>query len=630
MFILVSFLSAIFYYILKLCYSLLHNYWLAIILFALLSKVALLPLSMWVHKNSIKFVMLLPEINQIKIKFFGDKDRIDIEQQDLYKRNRYNAFTSIIPIAFQVLVLIGLTGAMRLITENSASATIAYIPSEAKGNIILIPILAAFSALFLGLFQNKINPLQKEQSKMNQACTNSISIIISLFLGFFVPAGVGFYWICSNILTILQQLFLNIIIPPKKYINYTALVDSNQKLAELNSLSNKSSYSSTDTKRERADFKNFFSIINKHLVFYSESNGFYKYFENIIEELLKRSNIIIHYITSDPNDSIFEKAKTQPRIKPYFIGEKKLITLMMKMDADMVVMTMPDLENYHIKRSYIRKDVEYVYVFHGLFAGMRTLRKGALDHFDTVFCTGRSLSEEIRAIEKSSGVPEKRLVPCGYGLIDNMAKAYESMERKINTTKTILIAPSWQDENILESCISDIAEELLNVGYSLIVRPHPQYLKRNSQKFELIVENCKPFSGDRFCFETDFSSNETVFLADLLITDWSSIGFEYSIATKKPALFINTPLKIVNNDLIVNMSDGYLPLDIRLRNIIGKSIEPCNIKSSLIPAVSELFMQTGHYEKNISEIRKNEIYNFGESGKYGALYIIDKLKRNRK
>ena len=51
---------------------------------------------------------------------------------------------------------------------------------------------------------------------------------------------------------------------------------------------------------------------------------------------------------------------------PLYIGEKKLITLMMKLDADVVVMTMPDLENYHIKRSYIRKDIEYIYIPHGM------------------------------------------------------------------------------------------------------------------------------------------------------------------------------------------------------------------------------------------------------------------------
>ena len=52
---------------------------------------------------------------------------------------------------------------------------------------------------------------------------------------------------------------------------------------------------------------------------------------------------------------------------------------MMKMDADVVVMTMPDIENYHIKRSYIRKDINYVYVPHGMDSLNMTMRTGSMD-----------------------------------------------------------------------------------------------------------------------------------------------------------------------------------------------------------------------------------------------------------
>ena len=621
-----SFLTIVFGRILTWCYSLLKNYWFAIILFTLLSKIFLIPLSIWVHRNSIKLVKLMPEINQIKIKYFGDKEKIGEEQQYLYKRERYNAFASIIPLFIQILVLMGLIGAIRSTTQKGSSSLLSAIPSEAGGISLLIPLSAGLSATFLSLFQNRNNPLQKEQNQVSQMSTNGLSILISLVLGIFVPVGVGFYWIFSNLFTILQQLFLNAVIPPRKYIDYNALYESNQKLLGLNNIGGKKSLFSINTKREKEDYKRFFSVLNKHLVFYSESSGFYKYFENTIEELLKRSNIIIHYITSDPNDIIFETAKNQSRIKPYYISEKKLITLMMKMDSDMVVMTMPDLNNFHIKRSYVRKDIEYVYMFHGLFTGMRTLRKGALDHFDTLLCTGKFQMEEARALEKKYKTPEKNLIPCGYGLIDNMANAFEQIEKHKQVSRTILIAPSWQEENILESCLGDLVDELLNAGYDITVRPHPQYMKRNPQKFEEIVSSLECHKGDRFRFQTDFSSNETVFLSDLLITDWSSIGFEYAIATKKPAIFINTPMKVVNDDLTVDLSDTP-PLDIRLRDIVGKSIELIDVRNSIVSVANELMNQRQKYLQKISDVRENEIFNFGESGKYSAQYILDKLKK---
>ena len=83
----------------------------------------------------------------------------------------------------------------------------------------------------------------------------------------------------------------------------------------------------------------------------------------MIEYLLNHTNIIIHYVTSDSEDQIFELAKDHSQIRPYYIGEKRLITLMMKMDADIVVMTMPDLENYHIKRSYVRAGISNTFMF---------------------------------------------------------------------------------------------------------------------------------------------------------------------------------------------------------------------------------------------------------------------------
>ena len=62
--------------IMAFCYNLFNNYGLAIILFTLISKIVLLPLSIWVQKNSIKMVKMQPDINKIKIKYFGDKDKI--------------------------------------------------------------------------------------------------------------------------------------------------------------------------------------------------------------------------------------------------------------------------------------------------------------------------------------------------------------------------------------------------------------------------------------------------------------------------------------------------------------------------------------------------------------------------
>lgn len=453
--------------LMSVCYQVTHNYGVAIALFTLMTKVILFPVSMWVQRNSIKMVQVTPELNQLKLKYYGDKDTIAEETQALYKREKYHPLASTIPMFIQLILLVGVIGAVRGMLEGETGTMLVQIPAEVGGAALLMPVAAGGAALLLGLAQNHLNPLQREQRKAEQWMTNGFSIAISLVLGAFVPLGVGIYWISSNLFTILQQIILNAVIPPKKYIDYEALEKSRQELAKISSLGGKRS--KEEKQREKADYKHFFSIANKHLVFYSERSGFYKYFENVIDYLLSHSNVTIHYITSDPKDAIFKKATEQPRIKPYYIGEKKLITLMMKMDADMVVMTMPDLENYHIKRSYVKKDVEYIFMFHGPLSMHMAMRNGCVDHFDTIFSVGPHTTTEVRRIEEIYHLPAKTIVECGYGLLENLRAEYlqynqQATERK---NRKILIAPSWQPGNIMEGAIKPILESLKDTSWEI-------------------------------------------------------------------------------------------------------------------------------------------------------------------
>lgn len=505
---------------------------------------------------------------------------------------------------------------------------LSWVPSRTGGITILIPFLAAFTSWLQSYTQNRSAVLQSEQGKINKISTMIITVGLSLYLGWFVPVGVALYWITSISFAIIQMYILNAAISPKKYIDYDKLEESRRRLAELDNLESKKKkwyQKDPNKKREREDYKRFFSIANKHLVFYSEKSGFYKYFKNIIEYLLSHSNVVIHYVTNDPNDQIFEIAAKQPRIKPYYIGEKRLITLMMKMDADIVVMTTPDLQNYYIKRSYVRKDVEYIYVFHGLASTNMVVRKGAYDHFDTVLCVGQHQIDELRETEEMYNLPAKNLVPCGYGLLDDLIASYEKMGDVINDPKVILIAPSWQPDNILDSCIDNMLDSLFKTNYCIIVRPHPEYIKRFPAKMERLISKYKDKIGNNFNIETDFSSNTSIFSADLLITDWSGIAFEFSFTTKRPSLFIDTPMKVLNPDYVKYKNQ---PLDISLRNQVGISIKPDEV-DKVCNIVHNLISEKKSYVEKIEQVRSKYIYNIGESGRFGAEYILSKLIRKK-
>lgn len=675
--------------IMRFCYNLFENYGIAIILFTLFSKFVLLPMSIWVQKNSIKMVKMQPDINRLKINYFGDKDKIAEEQEKLYKQEKYNAFASLIPLLIQIALLIGLSEVInhplthivnvnpevseQLITvavENnpeidseSSSLELAVVNdiinnnniekykevinddqivekiqnlnlkfcgmdmtwiSAQKGGIsILIPIIAGLSALILCIGQNMMNVLQAQQSKASQYGMMIFSVGLSVYLGAFVTAGIALYWTASNIFAVIQQWILNIFINPKKYVNYDDLEKTTKLLKELAS-ETKEKRTKEQKKKEKEDYSRFFKIVNKHLVFYSESNGFYKYYKGIIEYLLNNTNLTIHYITSDYNDNIFKLEKENPKIKAYYIGERKLITLMMKMDADVVVMTMPDLENYHIKRSYLRKDIEYIYIPHGMDSLNLTMRKGSMDHFDTVFTTGKHQMDEGLKTNEIYNLKNRKLIKWGYTLLDDMIKDYKPAETENSDVKSILIAPSWQKDNIVDLCLDELLESLSKSDYQIIVRPHPQQVRHMKERFDNLKE--KYSNNSNIIIQTDFSSNNTVFNASLLITDWSGIAYEYAFTTKKPVIFIDTPMKIMNPEYERLEIE---PFNIWARNEFGQVVKVDEI-NSIMEKVNGIFKNQNKYTEKITKMLDEYVYNIGNSSEVGGKYIIEVIQNKIK
>ena len=626
-----SVIYGVFESIMNFCYSLCDNYGFAIILFTLITKIVLLPVSVWVQKNSIKMVKMQPEINMLNVKYFGDKDRVAEEQNKLFKREKFNPMASVVPLVIQILLLVGVIEAIKSginnpqINMDFCGVNLSLVPSEEGGLLVLSPIFAGISAWLLCVVQNISNVLQSEQSKLNKYATMILSVGLSLYLGWFVSVGVAVYWIASNVMAIIQLYLLNWVINPKKYVDYEELEKSKKLLQELEGLGTKKgkAFNNPLAKREKVDYKRFFSIVNKHLVFYSESSGFYKYYKGIIEYLLENTNLVIHYITSDPDDSIFELSKNCDKIKPYYIGEKKLITLMMKMEADMVVMTMPDLENYHIKRSYIDKNIEYVYIPHGMDSLNMTMRTGSVDHYDTVFCVGKHQKEEILKTEQVYGLPVKNLVEWGYTLLDEMREEY-AKHKAYNSQKQILIAPSWQQDNIVDSCLEIILDELNKREYKVTVRPHPQHVRHNKEKLELLKEKYK--NNVNIDVQTDFSSNSTVFEADIMITDWSGIAYEYAYTTQKPVLFINTPMKIMNPEY---EKIDVIPLNIMLRDEIGCSLNLDELDNINV-TIEDMLQKSEEYYEKIGAFVNEYVYNHGMSAEVGAKYIVTQLQKKIK
>ena len=681
-------------WIMWLCYRLVGSYGIAILLFTLLSKVILLPLSVVVQKNSIKMIRLQPEINRITAKHFGDKDAITDGTMELYKREKYSPMLGMVPMLIQIILVLGLinviynpmqhllrvdpavcqvfvdaTASMRGVMELGSGAqlkvmeamrdpayydafmgladqlpgvdiagiieqarsvdmgflgvNLAAVPKLINLDLLgLVPLLSCLSTFLLCWAQNRDNVLQKEQSFLGRWGVALFTVAFSTYFTFLVPAGVGVYWIASNIFALANLYLMNFLYKPSKYIDYEALEESKQ---ELNLLKENEARQKKKLepykKKEKEDYQRFLKAGEpKTLVFYSEGGGFYKYFGGMIEYVLQHSDVTIHYVTSDPEDPIFTMG--EPRIVGYYIGDMKLITLMMKLDADMVVMTMPDLETYHIKRSLVRKDIEYIYTDHGVSSDNMTLRPHALDHFDTLFCVGPHQMEEARAAEEVYHLKPRRLVQVGYGLLDEMTEAWEKKDKTPNSKKTILIGPSWQTDNIMDSCLDKLIEEFSKLNCRIIVRPHPQYVRLYGEKIEGLMARYRDRIGEDFEIQTDFSSTDTVYNADLLVTDWSNVGYEFALSTYKPVLYINTPMKVMNpqyKDIPV------VPFDIRIRAQLGGELELDELDRAGEVA-GRLLENPEEFREIIKNVKEKEIYNLGHGAEAAGRYLVRRIE----
>lgn len=620
--LLTSLLSAL----LNFCYSFTSNWWVAILLLTIITKLILLPISLWSQWNSIVMLRLMPELNRIKVKYFGDNETIGEKQSELNKKYHYHPLLSLIPLAIQILILVGLIGVIRTITESGSSDTafLGMVPATDGGMAWIMPVLAGLSSLALGFAQNHINPLQREQSPKEQWSTNGFSIALSLVLAVYVAAGMAFYWICSNLMGIVVQLLCNLIMKPAKYVDYPELQASKAELNELNSLSKNSGpwyKPNALAKRAKQDYKRFFGTANKHLVIYSEKSGFYKYYQGAIEWLLNNSNVRIHYVTSDPNDQVFELEKTNPRLMPYYIDDTRLITLFMKMDADVVYTALYDLDTYYLKRSYTHKDTKYLATFHHMTSTTLVVEEKAFDAYDAVLCAGPHQKKEIEAREELCKLPHKDLVECGYALLDNQIAEYNKREHPKNETPTILIAPSWQEDNILDLCAEDTINPLLGHGWKVILRPHPEYLKRYASRWEALKAKYANRPESEIVFEEDFSTNDSIFTSDVLITDWSSVYCEFCFITLKPCVFINTPMKVRNPNW---QATGIEPVDIAWRNQLGKAVEPKDL-NNLPDIISEMIENPEAWHNQIEQVRSEHIYNLGHAGEVAGRYILDTL-----
>ncbi len=359
---------------------------------------------------------------------------------------------------------------------------------------------------------------------------------------------------------------------------------------------------------------NNLSDSKRSIVFYAENKASMNHFRTLIFELTERMNFQICYISSVKNDPIF--TSTNKNILSFYIGEGTARTkFFLTLRAKILVMDMPDLDTYHIKRSK-EYPVHYIYLFHSMFSIHSYLRKGALDNYDTIFCVGPHQVNEIRATEKLYELKPKKIVNYGFGRLDTLLQEKEEFEKSDSNMKDlILITPSYGNENLLEKCGIELIDTLLKSNFRVLLRPHFRIL-RDSKK---LIDSIKDKFGKNpnFIFEDGVIPSKYFHNSICMISDWSGISMEYAFTCERSVVFIDVPKKILNpdaNDLSLE------PIEISLRNKIGHIVSPENIEN--IPTIIKNFEKDiPDFGQLIKEIRTSIVFNVGNSAPIGAKYI---------
>jgi len=368
------------------------------------------------------------------------------------------------------------------------------------------------------------------------------------------------------------------------------------------------------------EVKRFEKLDQKYraIVFYSENEYDFIFFKSIVEKLTQEYDTKICYVTSSKTDPMLNC--NDKNILPFYIGDGVAHkNFFINLKATILIMTMPDLETFHIKRSKVYP-VHYVYIFHSLNSTQRAYRSTAFDNFDTIFCTGNYQIIEIQERERKFNLKKKKLVKHGYGRLDALINQVQNtnIKKDISTNKVVLVAPSWGANGLIETKGQEIVHLLLNSGFDVILRPHPMTIKKSNKVIQKIEKEFK--DNLNFKLETDIRNMESWFLCDCMISDLSGAAIEYAFAFEKPILYVITPEKIVQEIEI-----GLVPLEEKIRTEIGEIVSLSQL--SLIPSkINQFLLSQNKFKEKIQKIRGETVFNIGNSGDQGAKHLLELKK----
>jgi len=341
--------------------------------------------------------------------------------------------------------------------------------------------------------------------------------------------------------------------------------------------------------------------IKPRYLFFSEDRKYQKYAYLLIETLVKKYPQEVYYVSLDVDDKI-----KNPDVMNVFIGKGLIMNIFfLIIKAQNFFLTLTDLDNHVVKKT---KNVDkYIYYFHGAVSTTKVYTATAFDNYDIILCNGDYHLNEIRKRESIKKIKKKKLIKTGYFYFDYL-------NNKINTkikANEILIAPSWNysQKDFINENLEEIIQSVLNKGYIVKFRPHPESFKRSM----ITINNFKnKFSNEKFILDETSENISSMENAKCLITDSSGIAIEYVLLFKKPALYFENNDKIHNIEF--NDYNDLITMDQKVKHSFGYTFKKEDIKDLDI-LINKSISEFKNKEVKIKDFIDNNFYNYGTTVK---------------
>ncbi|HLH25514.1 MAG TPA: YidC/Oxa1 family membrane protein insertase [Chloroflexota bacterium] len=194
---------------------------LAIILFTIIVKIVLFPLTWQQIKSQRAMMVLQPRLKVIQKKYAKDRVKLQEETMRIYKEANVNPAAGCLPLFIQMPIWYALYQGLQHLAATepvfqqgflwiSSLAHPDYLPFTLPNSTApipnpVLPVLTAVTQLVIQRMMTPPNP-DPQQAQMNKAM--QFMPLMFLFFSFNFPAGLVLYWVTSNLFSLVQQYFL--------------------------------------------------------------------------------------------------------------------------------------------------------------------------------------------------------------------------------------------------------------------------------------------------------------------------------------------------------------------------------------------------------------------------------------